>query len=124
MSFNNHPGWPSVIIDNHAFQFIGSSPIRDLRMITSMCICSCASVVYGYTAIFFAHCDKQQTEFSNESWKKTKRRQMTMGLVKVCLLSLISDNSRLKLTKKAKKSSVKTIFRNSDESWCYFGRNL
>ena len=34
---------------------------------------------------------------------------------------LISDNSWLKPTKK---SSVKTIFRNSDESWCYFGRDL
>ena len=41
---------------------------------------------------YFLYCDKQQTEFSNESWKKTKRRQTTTGLVKVCLLSLISDN--------------------------------
>ena len=42
------------------------------------------------------------TEFSNESWKKTKRRQTTAGLVKVCLLSLIADNSWLKPTKKRK----------------------
>ena len=53
---------------------------------------------------YFLCCDKQQTEFSNESWnwKRTKRRQTTTGLVKVCLLSLISDNSWLKPTKKRK----------------------
>ena len=51
---------------------------------------------------YFLYCDKQQTEFSNDSSKKTKRRQTTTGLVKVCLLSLISDNSWLKLTKKRK----------------------
>ena len=70
---------------------------------------------------YFLYCDKQQTEFRNESWKRTKKRQTTTGLVKVCLLSLISDNSGLNPTKK---SPVKTIFRNSDESWCYFARNL